>query len=94
MPDTHKSGARLDFRLSPLAKDIIEQAAVISGQTVSDFAIANLVKSAQEVLARHQQRELSDHDRDLFLQMLDEAPRPNAALRRAAARYKKQRGSK
>ena len=82
-----KSGARLDFRLSPMAKDMIEQAAVISGQTVSDFAVTTLVKSAQEVLERQQQRQLSDRDRDLFLKLLDQAQRPNTALRRAAARY-------
>ena len=94
MSEMQKSGARLDFRLSPSAKEMIEQAAVVSGQTISDFAVTTLVKSAQEVLERHQQRQLSDRDRDLFLQMVDQAPRPNAALRRAAARYKKRQGKK
>ena len=94
MSDMQKSGARLDFRLSPSAKEMIEQAAVVSGQTISDFAVTTLVKSAQEVLKRHQQRQLSDRDRDLFLQIVDQAPRPSAALRRAAAGYKKRRGKK
>jgi uncharacterized protein (DUF1778 family) len=94
MSDLQKSGARLDFRLSPLAKEMIEQAAVVSGQTISDFAVTTLVKSAEEILERHRQRQLSDRDRDLFLKMLDHPPRPNAALRRAAARYKKQQGKK
>ena len=93
MSDTQRSGARLDFRLSPSAKEMIEQAAVVSGQTVSDFAVTTLVKSAQEILERHQQRQLSDRDRDLFLRTLDQPPQPNAALRRGAARYKK-RGKK
>lgn len=34
---------------------------------------------------------LSDRDRDLFLALLDRPPAPNAALRRAAAAYKKSR---
>jgi len=75
-----------------MAKDMIEQAAVISGQTVSDFAVTTLVKSAQEVLERQKQHQLSDRDRDLFLKLLDQAQRPNTALRRAVARYKKQQG--
>lgn len=94
MSDIQKSGARLDFRLSPLAKEMIEQAAVVSGQTISDFAVTTLVRSAEEILERHRQRQLSDRDRDLFLKMLDHPPRPNTALRRAAARYKKQQGKK
>jgi uncharacterized protein (DUF1778 family) len=94
MSDLQKSGARLDFRLPSSAKEIIEQAAVVSGQTVSDFAVTTLVKSAQEVLERQKLRQLSDRDREIFLQLLDQPPRPNAALRRAAARYKKQRARK
>ncbi|MFL5245091.1 MAG: DUF1778 domain-containing protein [Gemmataceae bacterium] len=35
---------------------------------------------------------LSDHDRDLFLALLDNPPKPNKALRRAASRYKKRHG--
>jgi hypothetical protein len=35
---------------------------------------------------------LSDRDRDLFLEMLDNPPKPNAAFRAAAKRYKKRHG--
>jgi hypothetical protein len=35
---------------------------------------------------------LSDRDRDLFLDMLDNPPPANRAFRRAAARYKKRHG--
>jgi hypothetical protein len=34
---------------------------------------------------------LSDRDRDLFLSLLDAPPRPNEALRRAAADHRKRR---
>ena len=94
MAELQKQNARLDFRLSLQAKEKIEQAAVASGQTVSDFAVSTLLKSAEEILERQEQRQLSDRDRDLFIQLLDAAPRPNAALRRAATRYKKRQGRK
>ena len=94
MAELQKQSARLDFRLSLQAKEKIEQAAVASGQTVSDFAVSTLLKSAEEILENQQQRQLSDRDRDLFLQLLDAASRPNAALRRAATRYKKRQGRK
>jgi uncharacterized protein (DUF1778 family) len=35
---------------------------------------------------------LSDRDRDLFLAMLDNPPKATAALRRAAAKYRKRHG--
>lgn len=35
------------------------------------------------------QSPLSDRDRDIFLSLLDQPPRANRALRRAAARYKR-----
>jgi hypothetical protein len=34
-------------------------------------------------------RPLSDRDRDIFLLLLDNPPRPNKAFQRAAAKYKK-----
>ena len=36
---------------------------------------------------------LSDRDRDRFLELLDNPPKPNAALRKAAARPAKNHGS-
>jgi hypothetical protein len=35
---------------------------------------------------------LSDRDRDIFLALLDNPPPPNAAFKRAAAKYKKRHG--
>ncbi|MGO8746443.1 MAG: antitoxin AF2212-like protein [Thermoguttaceae bacterium] len=35
---------------------------------------------------------LSDRDRDLFLQLLESPPPPNAALRKAVSEYRKQYG--
>lgn len=80
--------ARLNFRLPSEAKEKIERAAVVSGLTITDFAIHALVSSADEILERHHVTTLSDRDRDLFLQMLDNPPPPNDALKKAAKRYK------
>lgn len=81
--------ARLNFRLPPEIKERIENAALISGVTVTDFAITALVNSAEEILEKHQMRVLSDRDRDLFLALLeDEDAEPNEALKKAAREYK------
>jgi uncharacterized protein (DUF1778 family) len=86
-----KSNARLDFRLNRQVKEVIEQAAAVSGQSVSDFAVSALYRTAKEVLEREQTTRLSNHDRDAFLVMLDSDAKPNEALKRAAKRYKSRR---
>ena len=82
--------ARLNFRLPVEIKKRVENAALVSGITVTDFAISALANSADEVLEQHQSRKLSNRDRDLFLAMLDNPPEPNEALRKAVRNYKKQ----
>ncbi|MBU6238635.1 MAG: DUF1778 domain-containing protein [Planctomycetes bacterium] len=86
-----KNDARINFRLSSELKKTIEDAAAELGQSVSDFAVATLVQVARRVLHDQQQTRLSDRDRNRFVAMLDdESSKPNAALQKAARRYKKQ----
>lgn len=80
---------RMDFRVSVESKAIIEQAASLSGQTVSDFAVSTLIKSAQEVISQHRQTKLSERDFKIFLEMLESDGEPNEALKKAAENYKK-----
>ena len=85
-----RNDARLDFRLNRQIKEVIEQAACASGQSLSDFAVSVLYRTAKEVLDREQNTRLSNRDRDTFLAMLDSEAPPNEALKSAAKRYKKQ----
>lgn len=84
--------ARLDFRLSPEHKELIERAARIDGQTVSSFVVATLLRAAREALERSSVTTLSERDAKTFLRMLDADAEPNKALKAAAARYKQRRG--
>lgn len=81
--------SRLNFRLPESVKRRIEDAALISGVTTTDFAIAALANSADEVIEKYRVRRLSDRDRDRFLELLENPPAPNKALVKAAERYKK-----
>ena len=81
--------ARINVRLRSDIKERIERAAVISGKSLTDFAITTLAKTAEEVLEKHQETALSDRDRDIFLKMLSENAIPNAKLRRAAKTHKR-----
>ncbi len=84
--------ARLDFRLPSEHKALVEHAACVHGQTVTQFAIATLVKAAHESIEQAALTELSIRDRDVFLEMLDFDAEPNAALKKAAKRYRAWRG--
>jgi uncharacterized protein (DUF1778 family) len=84
--------ARMHFRLPSNVKEVIERAAVVSGQSVTDFAVASLLETANEVLERQHVRMLTDRDRDIFLAMLDSEDGPNEALRKAAADYNRYMG--
>jgi len=88
-----RNDARINVRLSNELKQTIEQAASALGQTVSEFAIATVVREARQVLQDAQITRLSNRDRDRFLRALDAADaKPSAALKAAARRYGKLRG--
>ena len=92
MPTTEKEqsqAARLNFRLPPEIKERIENAALVSGVTVTDFAITALAERSEEILEKHQTRTLSSRDRDIFLSLLENPPEPNEALKKAVKEYKK-----
>lgn len=81
--------ARLEIRLNQKAKEKIEEAAVVSHQSLTDFVVTSLLRVSEEVLERQRNIQLSDRDRDLFLTALEENVRPNRALRKAAERFKR-----
>ena len=75
--------ARLDVRLDPERKALVEQAAGLLGQTISAFTVSTLAREAREVVERFGTISLSDRDRDAFLSALDTPPKPNARMKKA-----------
>jgi len=84
--------ARLDFRVKQDQKALIERAANVEGRTVTDFAVAALIKAAHETIERSALTTLSMQDAETFLGVLDSDSAPNAALKAAAQRYTTRRG--
>ena len=79
--------ARVHYRLSRQAKKTLEEAAALTGQTLSDFAVWTLLERANRILDMQRVRSLSECDARMLLNILDNE-RPNKALREAAAWYK------
>lgn len=72
--------ARINLRVSPSAKALIERAATIMGSTVSGFMLQNIYETAARVVAQHDSITLSDRDRDAFLDALANPAEPTQAL--------------
>jgi uncharacterized protein (DUF1778 family) len=90
---TDARDSRLNFRLPSDLKNVIEEAAASLGQSVTDFAVSTLVRHARSVIEQRNVTVLSRSDRDRLIALLDDThARPNAALSKAAKRYKKQLG--
>ncbi|WP_147430143.1 DUF1778 domain-containing protein [Frondihabitans australicus] len=70
MPATTKSD-RLDLRLTTAQKREIEQAAAISGRSVSDFSVTALVEKAEDTIRREREIAMSRRSFEAFSALLD-----------------------
>lgn len=77
--DDDRRTERLEQRLSPRAKEVIEHAAALQGVTPSEFARSHTIQAAHETISRMEVTRLAAEDRVAFLRALDDA-RPNEAL--------------
>jgi len=87
--DAGRNDARLTLRLPRELKETIEDAAMYLDQSVRDFAVSTLARTAQRVLQEQEVTRLSRRDWDTFIAALEETDaKPNKALRAAAKRYR------
>lgn len=87
--ETTTANPRLAFRMKPELKARIEEAAALSGLTLTDFVRATLAERADEVVARHRRITLSDRDRDRFLEALDRPGHPLPELVATVTRHRR-----
>ena len=80
--------ARLEARITPEQKDLIERAAAYQGRTVSDFVVGVVQDAARAVIDEHEVLRLSGSQSRAFVEMLLDPPEPNEALEQAAKRYR------
>ncbi|KJC63335.1 DUF1778 domain-containing protein [Agreia bicolorata] len=79
MATTTKS-ERLELRLTADQKQNIEQAAAISGRSVTEFSVPLLVEEAGEVIRQERQLRMSKQAWDSFNAILDEPAKSVAGL--------------
>ena len=83
---------RLEMRLSPQQKGLLERAAVLSGQPLTGFALSHLLDRAREVVEKHERTVLSGRDFARFLKLIDATSEPAPALKAAVRRHRKFHG--
>jgi uncharacterized protein (DUF1778 family) len=82
--------SRLNFRLAPNVKERVARAAALSGQDLTEFAVATLSEKADLVIERHDNLLLGSDEHDFFLKALSESgiAEPSERSRAAAEKYR------
>ncbi len=82
--------SRMNIRLAPIIKERVARAAALSGQDLTEFAVATLSEKAEIVIERHDHFLLVSEDYELFLNTLAETnvQEPSERSRSAAERYR------
>lgn len=91
-PQRMRKEQRLEARVTPEQKRLIERAATLRGTTVTEFVVASAQDAAADTIRNFEVLHLRDEAREVFLNAVLHPPAPNRAARAAAARYKRERG--
>lgn len=83
---------RLEARIDPDQKRLIERAAELRGTTLTDFIVSKMREAAVETIRDFETLQLRDESREAFVAALLNPPEPNETAKKAAARYKQEMG--
>jgi len=84
---------RIDARLQPQQKKLIEQAADLAGLSVASFVVSSAIQQAQAVIAQHTRTTLSVENARRLAEILKK-DEPTPALLAAAKRHKARRAKR
>ena len=79
---------RIDLRLTDDDKSIIEEAAAMSNQSITQFMVSSASERAVKVIEQHRRLVLSEESWNLVMEAISNPPVPNDKLKRAANRLK------
>ena len=82
--------SRIDLRVSPEQKELLERAASLRGLSLSSYLLSNSIETARRDIESHEKLVLSDNDRNLFLSLMENPPEPNQALKSAMRRFQEE----
>lgn len=83
-PKREYKSERLELRIAPSAKRVIQQAMSVTGLAAGDLAY----EGARRILDEHQRMVLSAADRDAFFAAIERKPDPSPRLIKALRRHR------
>jgi len=83
----HSRKLRIDIRLDQEQKSLLEEAAAVSGHSLTSFLLANALPAARAVIREHQTTKLSRADSERFIELLEHPHEANEALKSAVREY-------
>jgi uncharacterized protein (DUF1778 family) len=84
--DTQRKDNRLELRLEPGRRQLLDKAAAASGMSTSAFVLAHATEAARDVLADRTSFVLPAERWDAFVELLDRPERPVPGLAAFLAR--------
>lgn len=96
VPKTPRSRARaqrLEARVTPEQKTLIEHAAALEGRTVTDFVLTSVQEAARRAIEAHRQLALSARDSRAFVEAMLNPKPVNDRLRETVRRYRRGTGA-
>ena len=87
-PSREKATDHIEMRVRPSDKERISRAAELSGVKLTTFVRASAAREAERVLREHQTTALSERDRRMLLEALDNPAAPTSAARDAVRNYR------
>ena len=83
-----KATDHIEMRVKPSDKERMSHAAELTGVKLTTFVRASAAREAERVLREHQTTALTERDRQLLLEALDNPPPPTRAARDAVRGYR------
>jgi uncharacterized protein (DUF1778 family) len=80
---------RMHIRLDTLSKQKLERAATYAHKSLSDFVLGQALHAADKVIHEHETLTLNKADWEVFLDALENPPKPGKKLTQAIAEHKK-----
>jgi len=85
LPKRERKSERLELRVTPSAKKVIQRAMSVTGLAAGDLA----QEGARRLLDEHERMVLTGADRDAFLAAIDRKPAPAPSLVEALKRHRR-----
>ncbi|WP_198117242.1 type II toxin-antitoxin system TacA family antitoxin [Massilia rhizosphaerae] len=82
---------RITARISAAVAETLNSAAELTGTTLNGFVVQAALEKAQKIVDREKRIMISNNDAAMLLNLLDNPPKPNAAMERGFKRFMKEK---